>query len=209
MLFPDLPTVDIAPGATLLRGAVENCATELLGRIEGVITVSPLRTVITPMGKSMSVEMTNCGDVGWVSDRTGYRYETIDPLTSSAWPALPVLFAEIAHGAAAQAGFPDFHPDACLINRYAVGSKMGLHQDRDEQDFTQPIVSVSLGLPITFNFGGNSRSDATTKTMLSHGDVVVFGGPSRLAFHGVGTLRRGQHPLTGPYRFNLTFRCAS
>ena len=208
MLFPDLPAVEIAPSATLLRGAVENCASELLGQIKNVITVSSLRTVITPMGKSMSVEMTNCGDVGWVSDRTGYRYETIDPLTSSAWPAMPALFAEIAHGAAAQAGFPDFHPDACLINRYAIGSKMGLHQDRDEQDFTQPIVSVSLGLPITFNFGGNSRSDATTKTMLSHGDVVVFGGQSRLVFHGVGTLRRGQHPLTGPYRFNLTFRRA-
>lgn len=208
MLFPDLPTVEIAPGATLLRGAVENCASELLGQIEGVITVSPLRTVITPMGKSMSVEMTNCGDVGWVSDRTGYRYETIDPLTSSSWPAMPALFAEIANGAAAQAGFPDFHADACLINRYAIGSKMGLHQDRDEQDFTQPIVSVSLGLPITFNLGGNLRSAPTAKTELRHGDVVVFGGPSRLAYHGVGTLRRGHHFLTGPYRFNLTFRQA-
>jgi DNA oxidative demethylase len=209
MLFPEFQSVELARGAQLLRGAAEACATELLNEIQAVITVSPFRTVATPMGKSMSVEMTNCGDVGWVSDRNGYRYETIDPLTSLAWPAMPVLFAEIANAAGAQAGFPDFHPDACLINRYAVGSKMGLHQDRDEQDFTQPIVSVSLGLPITFNFGGNSRSDATTKTMLSHGDVVVFGGQSRLAFHGVGTLRRGQHALTGPYRFNLTFRRAS
>ena len=161
------------------------------------------------MGKSMSVEMTNCGDVGWVSDRTGYRYETIDPVTNSTWPTMPALFAELASGAAARAGFIDFHPDACLINRYAVGSKMGLHQDRDEQDFTQPIVSVSLGLPINFTFGGSTRSSPTTKTELRHGDVVVFGGPSRLAFHGVGTLRRGQHALTGPYRFNLTFRRAS
>jgi alkylated DNA repair protein (DNA oxidative demethylase) len=208
MLFPEFQTVELAPGALLLRGAAEACATDLLSQIEGVIMVSPLRTVVTPMGKSMSVEMTNCGDVGWVSDRTGYRYETIDPLTNLAWPAMPALFAQLANGVAAQAGFPEFHPDACLINRYAMGNKMGLHQDRDEQDFAQPIVSVSLGLPITFNFGGGTRTSPTTKTELRHGDVVVFGGQSRLAFHGVGTLRRGQHSLTGPYRFNLTFRRA-
>jgi DNA oxidative demethylase len=209
MLFPEFQSVELAPGAQLLRGAAEACAIELLSEIQAVITVSPLRTVATPMGKSMSVEMTNCGDVGWVSDRTGYRYETIDPVTNLAWPAMPALFAKLASGAAARAGFTDFHPDACLINRYAVGSKMGLHQDRDEQDFTQPIVSVSLGLPINFKFGGSKRNSPTTKTELRHGDVVVFGGPSRLAFHGVGTLRRGQHPLVGPYRFNLTFRRAS
>ena len=208
MLFPEFQTVELAPGALLLRGAAEACATDLLSQIEGVIMVSPLRTVVTPMGKSMSVEMTNCGDVGWVSDRTGYRYETIDPLTNLSWPAIPALFAQLANGVAEQAGFPEFHPDACLINRYAMGSKMGLHQDRDEQDFAQPIVSVSLGLPITFNFGGGTRTSPTTKTELRHGDVVVFGGQSRLAFHGVGTLRRGQHSLTGPYRFNLTFRRA-
>ena len=209
MLFPECQSVELAPGAQLLRGAAEACATELLSEMQAVITVSPLRTVATPMGKSMSVEMTNCGDVGWVSDRTGYRYETIDPVTNLAWPAMPALFAKLSSGAAARAGFTDFHPDACLINRYAVGSKMGLHQDRDEQDFTQPIVSVSLCLPINFKFGGSKRNSPTTKTELRHGDVVVFGGPSRLAFHGVGTLRRGQHTLTGPYRFNLTFRRAS
>ena len=208
MLFPEFQTVELAPGALLLRGAAEACATDLLSQIEGVIMVSPLRTVVTPMGKSMSVEMTNCGDVGWVSDRTGYRYETIDPLTNLSWPAIPALFAQLANGVAEQAGFPEFHPDACLINRYAMGSKMGLHQDRDEQDFAQPIVSVSLGLPINFNFGGITRTSPTTKTELRHGDVVVFGGQSRLAFHGVGTLRRGQHSLTGLYRFNLTFRRA-
>ena len=208
MLFPEFQTVKLAPGALLLRGAAEACATDLLSQIEDVITVSPLRTVVTPMGKPMSVEMTNCGDVGWVSDRTGYRYETIDPLTNLTWPAMPKLFAQLANGVAEQAGFPEFHPDACLINRYAMGSKMGLHQDRDEQDFAQPIVSVSLGLPINFNFGGSTRTSPTTKTELRHGDVVVFGGQSRLAFHGVGTLRRGQHSLTGPYRFNLTFRRA-
>ena len=209
MLFPEFQSVELAPGAQLMRGAAEACANELLSEIQAVITVSPLRTVATPMGKSMSVEMTNCGDVGWVSDRTGYRYETIDPVTNLVWPAMPALFAKLASGAAARAGFTDFYPDACLINRYAVGSKMGLHQDRDEQDFTQPIVSVSLGLPINFKFGGSKRNSPTTKTELRHGDVVVFGGPSRLAFHGVGTLSRGQHPLAGPYRFNLTFRRAS
>ena len=209
MLFPEFQTVELAPGAQLLRGAAEVCSTELLSEIYAVITVSPLRTVATPMGKSMSVEMTNCGDVGWVSDRNGYRYETIDPITNSVWPAMPALFAELASGVAARAGFTDFHPDACLINRYALGSKMGLHQDRDEQDFTQPIVSVSLGLSINFTFGGSTRNSPATKTELRHGDVVVFGGPSRLAFHGVGTLRGGQHALVGPYRFNLTFRRAS
>jgi alkylated DNA repair protein (DNA oxidative demethylase) len=206
MLFPEFQIVELAPGALLLRGAAEACATDLLSQIEGVILISPLRTVATPMGKSMSVEMTNCGDVGWVSDRTGYRYETIDPVTNSAWPTMPSLFAELASRAAAQAGFPEFHPDACLINRYAAGSIMGLHQVRDEQVFTQPIVSVSLGLPINFKFGGSTRNSPTTKIELRHGDAVVFGGLSRLAFHGVGTLRRGQHPLAGPYRFNLTFR---
>ena len=144
MLFPEFQSVELAPGAQLLRGAAEACATELLSEIQAVITVSPLLTVATPMGKSMSVEMTNCGDVGWVSDRTGYRYETIDPVTNSAWPAMPSLFAELASRTAAQAGFPDFHPDACLINRYAAGSKMGLHQDRDEQDFTQPLCRFHL-----------------------------------------------------------------
>ena len=208
MLFPEPEIVEIAPGAVLLRGAAERVAAELLNQIQLVISASPLRTVMTPMGKPMSVQMTNCGDVGWVSDRTGYKYEQFDPLTSARWPEIPAVFQTFATVVAARAGFEDFAPDACLINRYTAGSKMGLHQDRDEQDFSQPIVSVSLGLPILFNFGGVERSDPTTKVELQHGDVVVFGGISRLCFHGVGTLRRGEHPLTGAYRFNLTFRRA-
>jgi alkylated DNA repair protein (DNA oxidative demethylase) len=206
MLFPDTTAVEFAPGAVLFRAAVEPVAHQLLREIDSVISVSPLRTVMTPMGKPMSVEMTNCGRVGWVSDRRGYRYETHDPVTMRPWPAMPALFADLAATMAARAGYGLFDPDACLINRYAAGSKMGLHQDRDESDFSQPIVSVSLGLPIRFNFGGERRTDRTTKVDLHHGDVVVFGGTARLAFHGVGTLRRGTHELTGAYRYNLTFR---
>jgi len=160
------------------------------------------------MGKSMSVEMTNCGRAGWVSDRSGYRYEAFDPLSGKPWSPMPRIFSELAIRMALLAGYQHFVPDLCLINRYSVGSKMGLHQDRDEQDFSQPIVSVSLGLPITFKFGGLRRTDATRSVVLHHGDVVVFGGEARLAYHGVGTLRRGTHPLTGAYRFNLTFRAA-
>jgi alkylated DNA repair protein (DNA oxidative demethylase) len=206
MLFPDASAVEFAPGAVLFRAAVEPFAENLLREIDGVIAVSPLRTVMTPMGKPMSVEMTNCGRVGWVSDRTGYRYATHDPVTTRPWPTMPALFAEVAATLAARAGYDSFAPDACLINQYSTGSKMGLHQDRDERDFSQPIVSVSLGLPIRFNFGGECRTDPTTKIDLRHGDVVVFGGVARLAFHGVGKLRRGTHESTGAYRYNLTFR---
>ncbi|MFM8507857.1 MAG: alpha-ketoglutarate-dependent dioxygenase AlkB [Actinomycetota bacterium] len=151
--------------------------------------------------------MTNCGSVGWVSDRMGYRYESIDPVTNQPWPTMPALFADTATEFASLAGYRNFVPDVCLINRYSPGSKMGLHQDRDETDFSQPIVSVSLGLPITFKIGGQRRTDPTVSTKLQHGDVLVFGGPARLAFHGVGTLRRGTHPLTGANRYNLTIRC--
>jgi alkylated DNA repair protein (DNA oxidative demethylase) len=206
MLFPDTTAVEFAPGAVLFRAAVGPVAHDLLHEISRVVGVSPLRTVMTPMGKPMSVEMTNCGRVGWVSDRSGYRYETHDPLTGKPWPTMPALFADLAATMALRAGYDSFAPDACLINRYSTGSKMGLHQDRDERDFSQPIVSVSLGLPIRFNFGGERRTDPTTKADLHHGDVVVFGGAARLAFHGVGTLRRGAHELTGAYRYNLTFR---
>lgn len=206
MLSPDTETVLIAPGAVLFRDVVTCEADRLLSEIDKVIAQSPLRRVVTPMGKPMSVEMTNCGEVGWVSDRSGYRYERIDPLTGCAWPIMPELFSDIARASADRAGYTNFRPDACLINRYSPGSKMGLHQDRDERDFAQPIVSVSLGLPITFNFGGDSRNDPSIKVKLQHGDVVVFGGESRLAFHGVGTLRRGQHAITGNSRFNLTLR---
>jgi len=206
MLFAETDSVEIAPGAVLFRAAAEGSAEALLREIENVIAVSPLRRVTTPMGKSMSVEMTNCGRAGWVSDRSGYRYEALDPLSGKPWSPMPGMFSELATRMALLAGYQHFIPDVCLINRYSVGSKMGLHQDRDEQDFSQPIVSVSLGLPITFKFGGLRRTDASRSVVLHHGDVVVFGGEARLAYHGVGTLRRGSHPLTGAYRFNLTFR---
>jgi alkylated DNA repair protein (DNA oxidative demethylase) len=206
MLFPNDSVTELADGAVVLHGVAEAVATELVRLIDEVVRVSPLRTVMTPMGKPMSVEMTNCGAAGWMSDRSGYRYETIDPLTDRPWPAMPGTFRKFASEIADRAGYQAFDPDVCLVNRYAVGSKMGLHQDRDERDFSQPIVSVSLGLPITFKFGGVQRTDRTTSVKLQHGDVVVFGGASRLAFHGVGILRRGHHELTGGYRFNLTFR---
>ena len=156
----------------------------------------------------MSVEMTNCGSYGWISDRRGYRYESVDPKTGTEWPPLPEEFRTIARTAAQCAGYAEFEPDVCLINRYEIGSSMGLHQDRDEQDFTQPIVSVSLGLPIRFRIGEESRGGKTQAVTLCHGDVVVFGGPARLAFHGVGKLPNGIHPFTGARRFNLTFRRA-
>jgi len=207
MLFAAADSVEVAPGVVLFRGAVESAAEALLSEIEQIVAVSPLRRVMTPMGKPMSVEMTNCGSVGWVSDRTGYRYESIDPITNQPWPIMPALFADTATAFASLAGYRDFVPDVCLINRYSPGSKMGLHQDRDETDFSQPIVSISVGLPITFKIGGQRRTDPTVSTKLQHGDVLVFGGPARLAFHGVGTVRRGTHPLTGAIRYNLTIRC--
>jgi len=206
MLFSATDSVEVAPGVVLFRGAVELAAEALLSEIEQIIAVSPLRRVMTPMGKPMSVEMTNCGSVGWVSDRTGYRYESIDPVTNQSWPTMPALFADTVTEFASRSGYRDFVPDVCLINRYSPGSKMGLHQDRDENDFSQPIVSVSLGLPIIFKIGGQRRTDPTVSTKLQHGDVLVFGGTARLAFHGVGTLRRGTHPLTGANRYNLTLR---
>jgi len=208
MLFSATDSVEVAPGVVLFRGAVESAAEALLSEIEQIVAVSPLRRVMTPMGKPMSVEMTNCGSVGWVSYRTGYRYESIDPVTNQSWPTMPALFADAATEFASLAGYRDFVPDVCLINRYSPGSKMGLHQDRDETDFSQPIVSVSLGLPITFKIGGQRRTDPTVSTKLQHGDVLVFGGPARLAFHGVGKLCDGLHPSCGFTRWNLTFRHA-
>jgi alkylated DNA repair protein (DNA oxidative demethylase) len=156
----------------------------------------------------MSVAMTNCGEVGWVTDRSGYRYDPVDPESGRPWPAMPAVFAQLAEQSAAAAGFGDFAPDACLINRYEPGARMSLHQDRDEQDFAQPIVSVSLGLPAIFLFGGMKRADRPQRYRLAHGDVVVWGGPSRLFFHGVAPLADGEHALLGRRRINLTFRKA-
>ncbi len=173
-----------------------------------IIAAAPLRHMVTPGGFTMSVAMTNCGRAGWITDRKGYRYSAQDPLTSQPWPDMPDAFALLATTAAAQAGFPNFHPDACLINRYEPGARMTLHQDKNEIDFTAPIVSVSLGLPAVFLFGGPNRTDKARRIPLHSGDVVVWGGPSRLFFHGINPLKDGEHPLTGRCRYNLTFRLA-
>ncbi len=156
----------------------------------------------------MSVAMTNCGSVGWVSDDTGYRYDAIDPESQQPWPAMPTVLRSLAADAASDAGFDGFAPEACLINRYVPGAKLSLHQDKDEQDFAAPIVSVSLGLPAIFLFGGPKRADKPARYRLEHGDVVVWGGPSRLFFHGVAPLADGEHAVMGRQRINLTFRKA-
>ncbi len=198
--------IQLAPGAMLLAGVARPIETPLIESVNAIINRAPFRHLITPGGHRMSVAMTNCGRVGWVSDRTGYRYDAIDPDSGNPWPQMPAVFADLALRAAARAGFADFRPDACLINRYDPGAKLSLHQDKDELDFNAPIVSVSLGLVATFLFGGLNRSDKTARYRLVHGDVVAWGGPSRLAYHGVMPLADGEHPLLGAQRINLTFR---
>jgi alkylated DNA repair protein (DNA oxidative demethylase) len=198
----------IADGALLLRGFALAFETELTAGLRKILAQAPFRRMLTPGGHTMSVAMSNCGPVGWVTDRRSYRYAAIDPESGRPWPPLPVSFRDLAARAAEQGGFDAFDPDACLINRYVPGAKMSLHQDKDEIDFAAPIVSVSLGLPATFLFGGLQRSDKPKRFRLVHGDVVVWGGPARLAFHGVASLGDGDHPLLGPQRINLTFRKA-
>jgi alkylated DNA repair protein (DNA oxidative demethylase) len=195
-------------GAVLLRGFARDNASDLIEDLLAVIAQAPFRHMVTPGGHTMSVAMTNCGAVGWVTDPGGYRYSPDDPRTSQSWPAMPSTFRALAEQAAATAGFAGFAPDACLINRYTPGAKMSLHQDKDETDFGAPIVSVSLGLPATFLFGGLKRSDTPRRFRLAHGDVVVWGGPSRLAYHGIAPLADGEHPRLGRQRINLTFRKA-
>ncbi|WP_284077501.1 DNA oxidative demethylase AlkB [Herbaspirillum aquaticum] len=204
------PSVEtITEGALCLRAFVdEEEAAALMAAIDAVLAASPLRHMQTPGGFRMSVAMSNCGQYGWVTDRRGYRYQSLDPLAERDWPAMPAAFAELAARASAAAGFAGFVPDACLINRYEPGARMSLHQDKNELDMDQPIVSVSLGLPATFLFGGMARTDKPQRMRLESGDVVVWGGPARLAFHGVDILRDGEHALTGRCRYNLTFRRA-
>lgn len=199
----------IATGASVLRGFALTGETELLDGLREVIAQAPLRNMTTPGGLRMSVAMTNCGALGWISDRRGYRYDTVDPLSSKPWPRMPDIFASLATRAAATAGFGDFTPDACLINRYQPSTRLSLHQDKDERDFDAPIVSVSLGLPAMFLFGGDQRSDKPQRIALTHGDVVVWGGSSRLRYHGVAPLKPGVHATLGEYRFNLTLRKAA
>lgn len=198
----------LAPGAVVLRGFALEGAVALLAGIAQVTTRAPWRHLITPGGFRMSVAMTNCGALGWISDATGYRYQSTDPQSGEPWPPMPEAFAQLASRAAASAGFENFAPDACLINRYEPGARLSLHQDRDERDYGAPIVSVSLGLPAVFLFGGSARGDKTQRVPLVHGDVVVWGGPARLRYHGVLALRDGVHPVLGACRVNLTFRRA-
>lgn len=193
-------------GVTILRRRARDCAPDLLAAIGEISDRAVFRHLITPGGHSMSVAMTNCGSFGWVSDHRGYRYESHDPLTQKLWPPLPDWMNKLAREIAQEVGFTLFAPDACLINRYRTGAKMALHQDKDEYELAAPIVSVSLGVPAVFQFGGLTRSAPTQRMLLDHGDVIVWGGPARLNFHGVLPLKANYHPLTGSDRFNLTFR---
>jgi alkylated DNA repair protein (DNA oxidative demethylase) len=192
----------------VLRGFARNLAAELVAAVENIAVAAPFRNMVTPGGYRMSVAMTNCGRAGWVTDRSGYRYDPVDPMTGQPWPTIPGLFRRLAGDAAAAGGFAGFEPDACLINRYEPGTKLSLHRDEDERDLTAPIVSVSLGLPAVFLFGGKKRGDRPRRIGLESGDVVVWGGPDRLAYHGVAPLAEGDDPLTGSRRINLTFRKA-
>lgn len=205
---PDTRHERLTEGAWLLRGFALDQASALLAAVALVESAAPFRHLVTPGGFRMSVSMTNCGSVGWVSDRSGYRYDALDPVSGRAWPPMPPLFLELAHAAARAGEFPDFTPDACLINRYQPGARLTLHQDKDEGDFRAPIVSVSLGLPAIFLFGGASRRNRQQRIPLQHGDVAVWGGPARLYYHGVLALKDGHHELLGSQRLNLTFRRA-
>lgn len=210
-LFADSPPdwrEPLAPGAVVLRGYALAAAPVLLATIAAVQRQAPARRMETPGGYTMSVATSSCGALGWVTDRSGYRYSAIDPDSGTPWPPLPATILDLGIAAAREAGYPGFAPDACLINQYEPGARMGLHQDRNERDFAAPIVSISLGLPATFLFGGPRRADPTRRLPLAHGDVVVWGGPSRLFFHGIAPLRPGLHPATGALRYNITLRRA-
>ena len=201
-------SVPLMAGAVLLRGYALRHLALLLSELAQVTAVAPYRHMVTPGGYSMSVSMSNCGAAGWVTDRSGYRYDACDPLSGKPWPAMPICFGKLATDAAAEAGYSSFIPDACLINGYAPGARMSLHQDKNERDFDAPIVSVSLGLPAVFLWGGSARSDRPMRVPLVHGDVVVWGGPARLRYHGVMPLKAGEHAVLGRLRVNLTFRKA-
>jgi len=209
-LFPEHSTepVAIAAGAYWLPGFALPVMPTLWQMLQQHLAAHPAQQMMTPMGYLMSVATSSMGHWGWVGRSQGYGYLAYDPVTGQPWPAIPPVILQLAANAAAQAGYSDFVPDSCLINIYQAGSKMGLHQDKDEQDFSQPIVSVSLGIPATFLFGGAKRNDASAKIPLQHGDVVVWGGESRRFYHGVAAIGAHQHPLTGNKRINLTLRKA-
>jgi DNA oxidative demethylase len=213
-LFEDSPKCEalnenLGLGTAILRGFARVDEASTMEALFAVAAKSPFRHMVTPGGFRMSVAMTNCGALGWVTDRKGYHYASTDPETGDPWPEMPKVFLDLAQQSARKAGYPDFTPDACLINRYEPGARLTLHQDKNENDFDQPIVSVSLGLPAIFLFGGLERSEKTIRMSVAHGDVLVWGGPARLRYHGVKQLKNGTHPLTGSYRFNLTFRKAA
>lgn len=207
---PEAPSSrqSLGPASMVLRGFALPHVPELMRAIAVIEAAAPFRHMVTPGGFTMSVALTNCGRLGWTTDRRGYRYTTVDPDTGAAWPPMPEVFARLANTAAAAAGFDGFEPDACLVNRYAPGSRLSLHQDRNERDYDAPIVSVSLGMRATFLFGGHARSDPTAKVPLQHGDVVVWGGADRLRYHGVLPLKDEPHALLGDTRINFTFRKA-
>jgi DNA oxidative demethylase len=196
----------MAEGAVLLRKFAKAREAELVAELRDVVAEAPFRQMVTPGGFRMSVAMTNCGKAGWITDLTGYRYGADDPETGKPWPPMPAGLRDLACRAADRAGFAGFSPDVCLVNRYVPGARLSLHRDKDELDFAAPIVSVSLGLPAIFLFGGLKRSDKTRRFRLEHGDIAVWGGPTRLAYHGVAPLAEGEHPLLGRQRINLTFR---
>lgn len=211
-LFDDLPPaperVEIGAQACLLRGFAGGRDTAFRRAIDAVVGQADFRNMQTPGGGRMSAAMTSCGGYGWVTDRRGYRYAAADPESGAPWPAMPRLFATLAAKAARRAGFEAFEPDACLVNRYAVGARMGLHQDKDEADYDHPIVSVSLGLPAVFLWGGPRRADKPERLLLEHGDVLVWGGVDRLRYHGIAPVKAGFHPFAGEQRINLTLRRA-
>ncbi|KQT63827.1 MULTISPECIES: DNA oxidative demethylase AlkB [Pseudomonas] len=192
----------------VLRGFALPQVEQLLTGLDAILAAAPLRHMVTPGGFSMSVGTSSCGQLGWITDRSGYRYSSVDPLSGLPWPSMPAVFADLAHEAAERAGFTDFQADSCLINQYVPGAKMSLHQDKDEKGYAAPIVSLSLGLPAMFLFGGFERSDKTQRIPLLHGDMVVWGGVDRLRYHGVLPIKPGRHPLLGERRINITFRVA-
>jgi alkylated DNA repair protein (DNA oxidative demethylase) len=199
----------LGPGSVILRGFALADEVALLAAVESVVAKAPFRHMVTPGGFEMSVAMSNCGAFGWVTDRTGYRYDALDPLTGQPWPSMPDVFAKLAATAAAQADYNDFNPDACLINRYESGARMSLHLDKNERDFSQPIVSVSLGVSAMFLFGGFKRADKPVRVPLNHGDVVIWGGPDRMRYHGILSVKQAHHSLLGSRRINLALRKAS
>lgn len=204
------PAIDeqIGPQSFVFRGFALPFVEQLLPALEAILTQAPFRNMVTPGGYTMSVALSSCGEFGWTTDSQGYKYTRTDPQTGQSWPEMPEVFLALARAAAEAAGFADFIPDACLINRYIPGAKMSLHQDKDERGYQWPVVSVSLGIPAMFLFGGHARSDATRRVPLFHGDVVVWGGVDRLRYHGVMPIKQAEHPQLGEQRINFTFRKA-